>query len=138
MALILPSYYKKDSPNFDPGPWYVVMSSCDHLGPEIAQNIKPMYRNPRRPPCVLYFLDQVTRYYDKDYRILGDGVIGENNVVTKLKPADLLKNKDLNIVTMKYQTHENGVIILNQKQYIIFGLYSKRMVEAGKLVKPSE
>jgi hypothetical protein len=138
MALILPSYYKKDNANFDPGPWYVIMSSCDHLGPEISQNIKPLYRDARREPCVLYFLNQVSKYYDKGYRILGDGVIGENNKITTLKPAHLLKNKDLNIVTLKYDARPNEVIILNRKQYIIFGLYSKRMVEAGKFVKPSE
>ena len=119
MALILPSYYKKDK-NPDPGPWYVVKSECDELGSlETAQNVKPMFRSTSFLEAENYIKMKGFEYFAKGY--------------------EWYDTIDKNMKVMKYKPQGPAVLVENQrKQYVIFAIFSKKEANAGKLVNWNE
>lgn len=120
MALILPKYYGRDK-NPDPGPWYVVRSESDTIGTlEVAEHVVPVYR------CMT--LDEAECYIKK-------------KAIEELYPLGykFWDTKDKNMKILKYYPDPAAPVLLNtRKQYVIFGLFSKKEANAMKFVGWSE
>ena len=122
MALILPTYYGLDK-NPDPGPWYVVRSESDSIGTlEVAEHVVPVFR------CNT--LEEAEAYIKR-------------KAIEELYPLGYefwdTKDKNMKILKLKADRVTPAILSANvKKQYIIFGLFSKREANAMKFVGWSE
>lgn len=121
MALILPNYLGLDK-NPDPGPWYVVRSESDSIGTlEVAENVVPVFRCNTLLEAEAYIKKKaIEELYPLGYKFWD--------------------TKDKNMKVLKYEPSGGPILITTKvkKQYVIFGLFSKREANANKFVGWSE
>lgn len=119
MALILPSYYKKNSRKinqFTDDTWYVIKSECDEIGQEIQDNVKPMYRG-KFELAMAYKIQKVMETISKGYEVFDDS--------------------DKNMTILKY-TAGMGLPIIGVKQYMFWAIFSKSEANSMRFIKWTE